>query len=80
MSVALNFGLCYEGLKQYPLAEQYYFQAVSLGEQTNSSFFKGFAWHQISQFYVATAQYKKAEAYLKRLQPTFAAVTKDRQR
>jgi two-component sensor histidine kinase len=73
VSVALSFGLCYNGLNQNQKAEQHFLQAVSLSEQTNDYGYQEFALHQITQFYVATAQYKKAEAYLKRLPTIFVS-------
>jgi tetratricopeptide (TPR) repeat protein len=70
-------GLCYKGLKQNQAAEQYFLQAVSLSEQTSNYEYQVFAWHEISQFYVATAQYKKADPYLKRLPTAFATVPQE---
>jgi two-component sensor histidine kinase len=77
VSVAVSFGLCYKGLKQNQKAEQYYLEAVSLSEQTTNSVYQEIAWHQISQFYVATGQYKKADTYLKRF-PTIKTMTGER--
>jgi two-component sensor histidine kinase len=77
VSVAVSFGLCYQGLKQYQKAEQYFLEAVSLSEQANDYQYQVFAWYQISQFYVVTAQYKKAKAYVKRLPTTITTISQE---
>ncbi len=64
--MAQSFGACYSALKQYRLAEKYYLESVAVSKQVASQF-QYAAWQRISQFYVANAQYAKADPYLKRL-------------
>ncbi|GAB3220579.1 histidine kinase dimerization/phosphoacceptor domain -containing protein [Spirosoma arcticum] len=66
MFIAQSFGACYNALKQYKRAEKHYLQGVDLSEQSALQF-QYIAWKHISQFYVTTAQYTKADPYLKRL-------------
>jgi two-component sensor histidine kinase len=73
MSVAVCFGLCYQGLKQYPLAEPYYLQAVSLSKQTAYEY-QVIAQYQLCRFYVSTGQYGKADPYMKSIQNTFMKI------
>ncbi|GAB2591116.1 tetratricopeptide repeat-containing sensor histidine kinase [Spirosoma areae] len=61
-----SFGACYSALKQYKLAEKYYLENVTLSKQVASQF-RYAAWQRISQFYVANAQYTKADPYLRML-------------
>ncbi len=64
--MAQSFGACYSALKQYKLAEKYYVENVTLSKQVASQF-RYAAWQRISQFYVANAQYAKADPYLRML-------------
>ncbi len=64
--IAQSFGACYSALKKYRLAERYYLESVAVSKQVASQFQYG-AWQRISQFYVANAQYAKADPYLRML-------------
>jgi two-component sensor histidine kinase len=66
MFIAQSFGACYNALKQYKRAEKHYLQGVSLSEQSALQF-QHIAWKHISQFYVTTTQYTRADPYLKQL-------------
>ncbi|MCF2446982.1 histidine kinase [Dyadobacter sp. CY345] len=64
--LAQSFGACYNVLKQYRLAEKYYLESVTWSKET-ISYFQYMAWRRISQFYVTSGQYQKADIYLNRL-------------
>jgi len=64
--IAQTYGACYNALKQYRLAEKYYLESVAWSKET-TSYFQYMAWRRISQFYVASGQYTKADIYLNRL-------------
>jgi two-component sensor histidine kinase len=65
-NIAQSLAECYATLKQYKKAEEHYLQSIVWSKQLEE-------WHKlvnylgISRFYVATTQYAKADAYLKRL-------------
>ena len=64
--MAQCYGACYSALKQNNLAEKYYLESVTWSKQITLRF-QYTAWRKISQFYVASGQYDKADPYLKRL-------------
>lgn len=64
--MAQCYGACYSALKQYNLAEKYYLKSVTWSKQITVRF-QYTAWRKISQFYVSSGQYTKADPYLKRL-------------
>ena len=64
--MAQCYGACYSALKQNSLAEKYYLESVTWSKQITLRF-QYTAWRKISQFYVASGQYDKADPYLKRL-------------
>lgn len=64
--MAQCYGACYSALKQYNLAEKYYLESVTWSKQITMGF-QYTAWRKISQFYVASGQFDKADPYLKRL-------------
>jgi two-component sensor histidine kinase len=66
MYIAQSFGACFNALKQYARAEKYYLESVEWSKQTPLRF-QFVASQGISQFYVANAQYSKAEPYLRLL-------------
>jgi len=65
-SLQMNLGNCYYELKNYDLAEKSYLKMIQLcNEQTDiSSQYKGTEYCAIGQFYLTTANYKKAKQYL----------------
>src|SRR5207253_1585657 len=66
MFIAQSFGAAYSAMKQYNLAEKYYLKSVAWSNQSALQFHY-IAWKGISQFYVASGQYAKAEPFLKKL-------------
>ncbi|WP_221391494.1 histidine kinase dimerization/phosphoacceptor domain -containing protein [Dyadobacter sp. NIV53] len=60
------YGACYSALNQYKLAEKYYLESVAWSKEITFGF-QYSAWRRISQFYVASGQYDKADQYLKKL-------------
>lgn len=64
--MAQCYGACYSAMKQYDLAEKYYLESVIWSKQITLRF-QYTAWRKISQFYVSSGQYDKADPYLKRL-------------
>lgn len=66
MFIAQSFGACYNALGQYEQAETCYLEGVAWSKRSALQF-QQIAWKHISQFYVMTAQYTKADPYLKRL-------------
>lgn len=64
--MAQCYGACYSALKQYDVAEKYYLESVTWSKQITLRF-QYTAWRKISQFYVASGQYNKADPYLRRL-------------
>ncbi|SEJ59907.1 Two-component sensor histidine kinase, contains HisKA and HATPase domains [Dyadobacter sp. SG02] len=64
--LAQSFGACYDGLKQYSVAEMYYLRSVAWSDEVTSGF-QYSAWRKISQFYVAHGQFEKASPYLTQL-------------
>jgi two-component sensor histidine kinase len=66
MYIAQSLGSCYNALKQYGLAEKYYLESVAWSKQSPLHF-QFIAYQGISEFYVANAEYSKAEPYLKLL-------------
>jgi two-component sensor histidine kinase len=73
ISVASSFGACYQGLKQYRLAERYHLQALSLSKETIYEY-QVLSGYQLCRFYVSTGQYAKADPYMKSIQNTFAKI------
>lgn len=63
--VSQNFAICYNGLKQYALAEKYFLRAENLYKQSAMDF-EGpqESYPQIASFYLGQKQYKKANYYL----------------
>ena len=66
MYIAQALGSCYDALKQYRTAEKYYLESVAFSKQAALRF-QFLACRGIAQFYIASAQYAKAEPYLTRL-------------
>ncbi len=64
--IALGMGACYHALKQFRQAEQYYLESLAWSRKS-TLLAQSMAWKGISQFYVGTGQYAKADPYLKRL-------------
>lgn len=63
MYLAQSLGSCYSALKQYATAEKYYLESVAWSKQLAMSF-QFITARGISEFYIANAQYTKAEPYL----------------
>jgi tetratricopeptide (TPR) repeat protein len=61
--MAQSYGACYNALKQYKLAERYYLESVAWSKQITVRF-QYTAWRRISQFYISSGQYEKADPYL----------------
>ncbi|CAN5396630.1 hypothetical protein BH09BAC4_BH09BAC4_19200 [soil metagenome] len=66
-SLYRSFGDCYMALKQYSLAERYYLQALRCSTLEPYSWGRNIVWLQLSQFYVTTNQFARANHYLERL-------------
>jgi len=64
--VSQNLAICYEGLKQFDLAEKYFLNAVNLYKNSELDF-EGpqESYPQIGRFYLERKQYRKADYYLK---------------
>jgi len=60
-----NLAICYNGLKEYDLAEKYFLDAVNLYKNSELDF-EGpqESYPQIGRFYLEQKQYKKADLYL----------------
>jgi two-component system, sensor histidine kinase PdtaS len=67
MYIAQSLGSCYNALKQFSRAEKYYLESVAWSKQS-PLYFQFVAYQGISQFYIANAEYSRAEPYLKLLQ------------
>jgi two-component sensor histidine kinase len=63
MYLAQSLGSCYNALKQYTKAEKYYLESVAWSKQLPLRF-QFVASQGISEFYIANAQYSRAEPYL----------------
>jgi two-component system, sensor histidine kinase PdtaS len=66
MYLAQSLGSCYNALKQYTTAEKYYLESVAWSKQLPVRF-QFVAAQGTSEFYVANAQYSRAEPYLRLL-------------
>jgi len=66
MLIAQSYGACYNALNQQKLAEKYFLENVMWSKKA-TMYFQYMAWRRISQFYVTTGQYNKADHYLKQL-------------
>jgi two-component system, sensor histidine kinase PdtaS len=64
MYLAQSLGSCYNALKQYATAEKYYLENIAWSKELPASF-RFAAAQGVSEFYVANAQYSKAEPYLR---------------
>jgi two-component system, sensor histidine kinase PdtaS len=64
--IAQSLGSCYNALEEYTLAEKFYLESVAWGKQSPLRY-EFIAYQGIAQFYVANAQYARAEPYLKLL-------------
>jgi len=62
-NIAQTKAYCYDALKQYSLAEKYYKDVVDFYENRDGEFYT-IALLDISKFYVAQKEYKKAAKYL----------------
>ncbi|MEO6630754.1 MAG: tetratricopeptide repeat protein, partial [Mucilaginibacter sp.] len=70
---------CYNGLKQYKLAEVYYLQMMQfLGKTDQGSYFIFAAKYDIGEFYVQQKKYDRAAVYLKGLDAVALNVSKRR--
>lgn len=63
MYLAQSLGACHYALKEYTTAEKYYLESVAWSKKLPVAF-QYMAAQGISEFYVANAQYSKAEPYL----------------
>jgi two-component sensor histidine kinase len=59
---------CYDGLKQYKIAEKYYVLMIAYYKKSESSYLRDFAGYDITNFYVQQKKYSKAAYYLKNMQ------------
>jgi two-component system, sensor histidine kinase PdtaS len=66
IAIAQSLGSCYNALKQYRLAEEYYLESVAWSKQS-PLYFQFLAYRGIARFYVTNAQYSRAEPYLRLL-------------
>jgi two-component sensor histidine kinase len=59
---------CYDGLKQYKIAEKYYLLMIAYYKKSDFSYLRDFASYDITNFYVQQKKYSKAAYYLKNMQ------------
>lgn len=66
MYIAQSLGACYNALRQYQRAEDYYLESIAWSKQAPLRF-QFLAGRGISQFYVENGKYTQAEPYLNQL-------------